>query len=105
MPLARLKSNADGPVLVFHYKCTAGINLEFFWCNKNGFGDGGPAGGRSTAWSITRQTDWKTFKRNFKNDWSAHRWTGEAGCTVRFDVGDGAGVTLKIRNWHWRAEE
>ena len=105
MPLARLKSNADGPVLVFHYKCTAGINLEFFWCNKNGFGDGGPKGGRSTAWSITRQTDWKTFKRNFKNDWSAHKWTGEAGCTVRFDVGDGAGVTLKIRNWHWRAEE
>lgn len=102
MPLARLESNAAGKMLVFQYKCTAAITLEFFWCNKGGFGDGGPAGGRSTSFSITKQSDWKTFKRDFTADWTKHKWTGEKGCTVRFDVGDGAGVTLKVRNMRWQ---
>ncbi|MBQ9819904.1 MAG: discoidin domain-containing protein, partial [Bacteroidales bacterium] len=102
MPLARLEKDAAGKMLVFQYKCTHAITLEFFWCNKGGFGDGGPAGGRSTTFSISKQTDWKTFKKDFTSDWARHGWTGEKGCTVRFDVGDGAGVTLKVRNMRWQ---
>ncbi|MBO6161347.1 MAG: discoidin domain-containing protein, partial [Bacteroidales bacterium] len=102
MPLARLEKDAAGPMLVFHYKCTASITLEFFWCNEGGFGDGGPAGGRSTTFSISKQNDWKTFKRDFSADWKNHKWSGKKGCTVRFDVGDGPGVTLKVRNMRWQ---
>ncbi|MBQ6254908.1 MAG: discoidin domain-containing protein [Bacteroidales bacterium] len=102
MPLGRLKNDAAGPMLVFQYKCTKSITLEFFWCNEKGFGDGGPAGGRSTAFSISKSDEWKTFKRDFSNDWKTHKWSGKAGCTVRFDVGDGAGVTLVVRNMRWQ---
>lgn len=102
MPLDRLQKQAAGSTLVFQYQCTHNITLEFFWCNKGGFGDGGPAGGRSTPFSISKSSDWKTFKRDFSADWAKHGWTGEPGCTVRFDIGDGAGVTLKIRNMRWQ---
>ena len=102
MPLDRLQKQAAGSTLVFQYQCTHNITLEFFWCNKGGFGDGGPAGGRSTPFSISKSSDWKTFKRDFSADWARHGWTGEPGCTVRFDIGDGAGVTLKVRNMRWQ---
>ena len=46
--------------------------------------------------------EWKTFKKDFTADWAKHGWSGKAGCTVRFDVGDGAGVTLKVRNMRWQ---
>lgn len=102
MPLGRLKNDAAGAMLVFQYKCTASITLEFFWCNEGGFGDGGPAGGRSTTFTVSKTDEWKTFKKDFTADWAKHGWSGKAGCTVRFDVGDGAGVTLKVRNMRWQ---
>lgn len=102
MPLGRLKNDAAGPMLVFQYKCTASIMCEFFWCNERGFGDGGPAGGRETNFNLSKTDEWKTFKKDFSSDWAAHKWSGKAGCTVRFDIGDGAGVTLKIRNMRWQ---
>ena len=103
MPLGRLKKDAAGPMLVFQYKCTHSIMCEFFWCNAGGFGDGGPAGGRETAFNLSKTTEWKTFKKDFTNDWKTHNWSGKKGCTVRFDIGDGAGVTLVIRNMRWQA--
>lgn len=103
MPLCRLPNDAAGAMLVFQYKCTANIMCEFFWCNENGFGDGGPAGGRETTFNLSKTSEWKTFKKDFTNDWKTHGWSGKKGCTVRFDIGDGAGVTLVVRNMRWQA--
>lgn len=102
MPLCRLKNDAAGSMLVFQYKCTANIMCEFFWCNEGGFGDGGPAGGRETQFNLSKTSEWKTFKKDFTNDWKTHKWSGKKGCTVRFDIGDGAGVTLVVRNMRWQ---
>ena len=38
----------------------------------------------------------------FTNDWKTHGWPGKKGDGVRFDIGDGAGVTLVVRNMRWQ---
>ena len=100
LPLLPLEKDAAGPMLVFHYKCTAAIMCEFFWC-KGGFPNG-LAGGRETPFNLAKTSEWKTFKRDFTNDWKAHGWPGKKGDGVRFDIGDGAGVTLVVRNMRWQ---
>lgn len=99
--LESLKSAAPGPMLVFHYKSTGNLMCEFFWCD-GGYGVGGPAGGKETAFNISKNADWKTFKQNFTGAWATWPW-GNPGDQVRFDIGDGAGETVVVRLMHWRA--
>jgi len=105
LPLQALKKDAAGTVLVFQYQSTAQLMCEFFWCN-GGFGVGGPAGGKETAFTIrqTKEGEWKTLKQNMAGPFA--QWGfGKAGDTVRFDIGDGPGQTVVVRNMHWRAAE
>lgn len=101
IPINGLQSEIAGTVLVFHYQTTAAVNAEFFWCDKGG----GAAGGRETFFDIPINTtgEWKTFKKNFADDMVNHNWKGTAGDFVRFDFGSTSGVTIKIRNIHFRA--
>lgn len=87
-------------VLVFHYQATADFDGEFFWCNAGG----GAAGGRSTTFNVKKNDsgEWKTFKRNFADDMVKHDWAGNVGDFMRFDFGGNSGVTIKIRNIHFR---
>jgi hypothetical protein len=95
------KNEVTGTVLVFHYRTTAAVNAEFFWCNAGG----GAAGGRETFFNIPKNDteEWKTFKINLANAMVEHNWAGNAGDFMRFDFGGNAGVTIKIRNIHFRA--
>lgn len=99
-----LKKQAPGTVLVFHYKSTADLACEFFWC-KGGWGVGGPAGGVETFFTLKKTDEWKTFKMNMVDAWNKGWWGGDPGAVVRFDIGDGAGETVVIRLMHWRAAE
>ncbi|MGN1215504.1 MAG: discoidin domain-containing protein [Candidatus Cryptobacteroides sp.] len=104
------ENDAQGPVLVFHYKCDANINLECFWC-PGGWGKVGPAGGHSTAFGIGKTDTWKTKKMDFTSAWGSEVASyggykfGKAKDMFRFDVGDGAGVTLTVRLMHFRAAD
>lgn len=100
--MSPLKKQAPGTVLVFHYKSTADLSCEFFWC-KGGWGVGGPAGGVETSFKIKKTDEWKTFKMNMVNAWNKGWWSGAPGAVVRFDIGDGAGEKVVIRLMHWRA--
>ena len=102
LPLSKMSGPVDGPVLVFQYKCNQTISCEFFWCPK-GFGVGGPAGGKGTRFTINAADDWTTMKINFATSFSNFGWGSNANDQVRFDVGDGGGIELEIRNMHWRA--
>ncbi len=99
-----IKKQVPGTVLVFHYKSTADLSCEFFWC-KGGWGVGGPAGGVETFFKLKKTDEWKTFKMNMVQAWNNGWWTGAPGAVVRFDIGDGAGDTVVIRLMHWRAAE
>lgn len=99
-----LKKQAPGTVLVFHYKSTADLACEFFWC-KGGWGVGGPAGGVETFFTLKKTDKWKTFKMNMVDAWNKGWWGGDPGAVVRFDIGDGAGETVVVRLMHWRAAE
>lgn len=109
VPLTPLQKDAEGPVLVFHYKVTANINLEFFWC-PGGWGVQGPAGGHSSAFGITKTDAWKTKSVDFSGAWggSVGSWNGRTfgkkGDVARFDIGDGDGVTFVMRLMHYRAK-
>ncbi len=99
--LYKTTGGVAGPVLVFQYKCNQSIRCEFFWCPK-GFGVGGPAGGKETAFQVNAAAEWTTMKINFSNSFSSFGWGSNANDQVRFDVGDGGGIELEIRNMHWR---
>ena len=101
LPLNKMSGPVAGPVLVFQYKCNQSIRCEFFWCPK-GFGVGGPAGGKETAFQVNAAAEWTTMKINFSNSFSSFGWGSNANDQVRFDVGDGGGIELEIRNMHWR---
>jgi hypothetical protein len=100
--MSAMSGAVDGPVLVFQYKCNQAIRCEFFWC-PNGYGVGGPTGGVETAFNLSAADDWTTMKINFATSFSNFGWGSNAGDQVRFDVGDGSGIELEIRNMHWRA--
>ena len=102
--MAPLKKQAPGTVLVFHYKSTANLRCEFFWC-KGGWGVGGPAGGVETFFDLKKTDEWKTFKMNMSEAWEKGWWAGAPGDLVRFDIGDGDGETVVVRLMHWRAAE
>lgn len=102
--MAPIKKQVPGTVLVFHYKSTADLTCEFFWC-KGGWGVGGPAGGVETFFKLKKTEEWKTFKMNMVQAWTNGWWTGAPGAVVRFDIGDGAGETVVVRLMHWRAAE
>ena len=99
--MAPLKKQAPGTVIVFHYKSTADLSCEFFWC-KGGWGVGGPAGGVETFFTLKKTDEWKTFKMNMVDAWNKGWWAGAPGALVRFDIGDGAGETVVVRLMHWR---
>lgn len=102
LPMIPVRNQIAGSVLVFQYKCSAAIQCEFFWC-PGGFGvDGHPASGKETEFNLSKTANWKTFKKNFASDFQKHGWNGAPGDQVRFDVGNGADVTLVVRNMHWR---
>ena len=97
-----LQKAAAGPVMVFRYTSTANLMCEFFWID-NGTTMAGLAGGREDSFNIVKTDKFKTFKMNFKTIWTTRNWSGKAGSTVRFDIGDGGGQTVVVRNMHWRA--
>ena len=100
LPLVDLQKDAAGPQMVFIYKSSASIMCEFFWC-PGGFGVGGPAGGKETSFNLSKTSEWKVFKKDFSSDFS--KWGfGKKGDTVRFDIGDGAGVTVVVKNMRWQ---
>ena len=103
-----LQTDQPGPVLVFHYTCTANINLEFFWCT-GGWGKIGPSPAYYSNCSISKTDEWKTKTCDFSAAWANAVYNGKAfghpGDVFRFDVGDGAGVTLKVRLMRFRAAD
>ncbi|MGN0202421.1 MAG: discoidin domain-containing protein [Candidatus Cryptobacteroides sp.] len=103
-----LQTEQPGPVIVFHYTCTANINLEFFWCT-GGWGKIGPSPNYYSAFSITKTDTWKTKSCDFAKAWANAVYNGKPfgnpGDVFRFDIGDGAGVTLKVRLMHFRAAD
>lgn len=103
-PLKQLEKDAVGSLLEFQYQCNTGIGIELFWCDEGGYPDG-LAGGRSTAFSLEASDNWRYYRRDFAADWKKHRWSGKAGCAARLDIGDGNGISLRIRNMHWRTAE
>lgn len=105
MPLKRLQQDAAGTVLEFQYKCSDGVAVEFYWCDERGFGDKGPSSSRVTSFFLEASDKWRYFRQDFADDWAKHNWPATAGCTVRMDIGDRSGISLRIRNMHWRAAE
>lgn len=103
LPLARLENDAAGPKLIFRYTSTGNLMCEFFWC-KGGFPNG-LAGGRETAFNISKTDKWKTCKVDMSGAWATHGWPGKAGDGVRFDIGDGAGQTVVIKLMRWAPKD
>ncbi|MGN1215864.1 MAG: hypothetical protein ACI4TJ_06415 [Candidatus Cryptobacteroides sp.] len=101
IPMNALRKQAEGPVLVFQYKSTAPVFCEFFWCT-GGYGVKGPAGGIETGFNLEATREWKTFTMNMEGEWQKFSFEGRPGDTVRFDIGNGSGVTVVVRLMRWR---
>lgn len=101
IPMNALRKQAEGPVLVFQYKSTAPVFCEFFWCT-GGYGVKGPVGGVETRFDLEATREWKTFTMNMADEWQKFGFEGKSGDTVRFDIGNGSGVTVVVRLMRWR---
>ena len=101
IPLKSLERQADGPVLVFQYKASEKAGCEFFWCS-GGYGVHGPAGGIETPFTLEATKEWKTFTMNMQEAWKKFGFEGKPGDTVRFDIGNKAGIVVTVRLMRWR---
>ena len=86
-----------GYVCVFRYKINQNTDCEFFWCNS----PYAASGGRETQFKLEKNASWTTFIYDFTADCRRHNWTGAPGYSVRFDIGNGSGINLEVKNMRW----
>lgn len=89
-----INATAGSILLKFRYKSAGRItNAQFFFCQPN------PAGGQSTPENVVleKTTEWKEFELDLTSYRSQSWWHwGEAGHSLRFDVGSDAGNVVDI---------
>ena len=92
-----LNQRVKGYVCVFRYKINQNADCEFFWCNS----PYAATGGRETHFNLEKNASWTTFIYDFTADCRRHNWTGAPGYSVRFDIGNGSGINLEVKNMRW----
>jgi len=87
---------ADSCVLTFEYQATKSISLQFFFCTP------GASEGKSIKRTVASSGSWRAANLPIAVESLDFGW-GEAGHSMRFDLGSEPGVTFKIRKVRLRA--
>lgn len=87
----------DSCVITFQYQCPKGTDeLQFF------FGNPISEDRSKKTTGLSSQTSWTTYSLPIKDLRKSFNW-GNIGNVLRMDFGNNSGVTIKIKNFYYRA--